>query len=246
MNKISFIFPVYNEEKRLNNIYSFIKWIKTKRIKNFEILIISNGSSDRTNEISKEFSKKFKFLKSFFTQKASRGAAIKIGIKKSKYNLNAICAIDNAWDLNFYLKAFKVIKNSDFHLIYGPKTHLNSKIKRPKIRKIISIICYFYLQILFGNKIDQDTQCIKIFNKKNIKITKYLSDRNLFHDAEFFLLTKLYKINYLSIPVNVKDNKKMVSLKMMLLFMLDALTFRFSYRYNKLNNLFKYLFNLLI
>ena len=239
MKNISFIFPVYNEEKRLHNIFIFIKWIKSKKIKNFEILVVSNGSNDGTNEILKKYSKKIKSLKFINIKNASRGAAVKIGIKKSKYDLNAICAIDNAWDFNFYSKAFNIIKNSDFYLVYGPKTHLNSKIKRPKIRKIISIICSFYLQILFGNKIDQDTQCIKFFNKKKIKIAKYLSERNLFHDAEFFLLTKLYKVNYLSIPVNVKDNKKMVSLKMMLLFMLDALTFRFSYYYNKKNKLIK-------
>ncbi len=239
MNKISFIFPVYNEEKRLNNIYYFINWVKSKKIKKFEILIISNGSTDGTNEILKKLSKKNKYLKFFHIQNASRGAAIKLGIKKSKYDLNAICAIDNAWDLNFYAKAFKIIKNSDFNLIYGPKTHLNSKIKRPGIRKIISIICSFYLQILFGNKIDQDTQCIKFFNKKKIKITKFLSNRNLFHDAEFFILTKLYKVDYLSIPVNVSDNKKMVSLKMMLLFMLDAFTFRFSKQYYKVTHLLR-------
>ena len=36
----------------------------------------------------------------------------------------------NAWDLNFYAKAYKIIKNSDFNLIYGPKTQQNSKINK--------------------------------------------------------------------------------------------------------------------
>ncbi len=239
MNKISFIFPIYNEEKRLHNINYFFDWIKSKKVKKFEILIISNGSTDGTNEILKKLYQRNKYLKVFQIKKASRGSAIKLGIKKSKYDLNAICAIDNAWDLNFYTKAYRIIKNSDFDLIYGPKTHLNSKIKRPGVRKIISIICSFYLQILFGNKIDQDTQCIKFFNKKKIKITKFLSDRNLFHDAEFFILTKLYEVDYLSIPVNVSDNKRMVSLKMMLFFMLDAFTFRFSRQYYRITKLLR-------
>ena len=44
-------------------------------------------------EILKKLSKKNKYLKFFHIQNASRGYSIKLGIKKSKYDLNAICAI---------------------------------------------------------------------------------------------------------------------------------------------------------
>ena len=43
----------------------------------------------------------------------------------------------------------------------------------------------------------------------------------------------MFKVDYLSIPVKVKDNKKMISFKMMLKFMYDALTFRFSKHFKK-------------
>ena len=62
MNKISFIFPVYNEEKRLHNINSFFNWIKSKKVKKFEILIISNGSTDGTIEKLKKLYKKNKYF----------------------------------------------------------------------------------------------------------------------------------------------------------------------------------------
>jgi glycosyltransferase involved in cell wall biosynthesis len=233
MNNVSFIFPVYNEQKRLNNIFSFIKWTKKKKIRNFEILIISNGSNDNTVKILRNYSKKIKYLKYYHINNASRGAAIITGIKKSKFDLNAICAIDNAWDLDFYPQAYKILKTTDFPIVFGPKTHVHSKINRPLVRKIISTVCTLYLKLLFGGKIDQDTQCIKFFNKKKIKVLKYLSERNLFFDAEFFLLIRMLKIRYLSIPVKVKDNKKMISIKMMLKFLYDALTFRYSKNFKK-------------
>ncbi|MDC1155705.1 glycosyltransferase [Candidatus Pelagibacter sp.] len=239
MKNISFIFPVYNEENRLNNIFSFIKWIKKNKIKNYEIVIISNGSIDKTVKILKDYSKKNKLIRYYHISKASRGAAIITGIKKSKFELNAICAIDNAWDLDFYPQAFKILKTTNFAVVFGPKTHIYSKINRPFIRRIISTICTLYLKLLFGDKIDQDTQCIKFFNKKKIKILKYLSKRNLFFDAEFFLLIRMLKIKYLSIPVKVRDNKKMISIKMMLKFLYDALTFRFSSNFRKVISLNK-------
>ena len=233
MKNISFIFPIYNEEKRVKYIFNFISWLKKKKIKNFEIILVSNGSTDNTVLLLRSYAKKIKQLKVYNINKASRGAAIKIGIKKSNYDINAICAIDNAWDLNFYLQSYKVIKNTNFSIIFGPKTHVYSKINRPLIRRLISIICTLYLKLLFGDKIDQDTQCIKLFNKKKIKVINFLSDRNLFFDAEFFLMIRKFKVSYLSIPVKVKDNKKMISLKMMIKFLIDAFTFRFSKNYNK-------------
>ena len=233
MNNISFIFPIYNEEKRVKYILDFISWVKKNKITKYEIILVSNGSNDNTVPLLKSYAKKIKQLKVYDLKKASRGGAIKIGIKKSNYDINAICAIDNAWDLNFYLQSFKVISNTNFSIVFGPKTHIYSKIKRPLIRKLISIICTLYLKLLFGDKIDQDTQCIKLFDKKKIKITNFLSNRNLFFDAEFFLMIRKFKVNYLSIPVKVKDNKKMISFKMMLMFMIDALTFRFSKNYNR-------------
>ena len=50
MNNISFLFPVYNEEKRIKNLKNFILWMKKERIKNCEIVIVSNGSTDNTLE----------------------------------------------------------------------------------------------------------------------------------------------------------------------------------------------------
>tara|TARA_S200000501_G_C20801984_1_gene734486 strand:- start:814 stop:1521 length:708 start_codon:yes stop_codon:yes gene_type:complete len=233
MNNVSFIFPIYNEEKRIKNISFFLSWLKKNKIKNFEIVMVSNGSTDNTIKIIKDYSKKNRNIKYYHIRKASRGAAIIKGIKKSNFDLNAICAIDNAWDLNFYIESFKIIKKANFPIVFGPKTHVFSKVKRPKIRLIISTICTLYLKLLFGSKIDQDTQCIKFFNKKKIKILNYLSNRNLFFDAEFFLLIRAFKVRYSSIPVRVKDSKKLISLKMMLMFMIDAFTFRFSKSYNK-------------
>ena len=169
MKNVSFIFPIYNEEKRIKNIFDFISWLKKNKVRNYEILLISNGSTDNTIPVLKEYSKKYKQIKFFSIKKASRGEAIKVGIKKSLFNINAICAIDNAWDLNFYNQSYKILKRTNFPIIFGPKTHIYSKIKRPIIRRLISVICTLYLKILFGDKIDQDTQCIKLFDKKKNK-----------------------------------------------------------------------------
>jgi len=231
VKKITFLFPLYNEEKRISILSNFLKWIKKNKITRYEILLVSNGSTDKTKEKIYQYQKNYSFIKSFHVPFKSRGRAVKLAIKKSKYNLIAVCAIDNAWDLNFYKEAYKLLNITKYSVIFGPKTHYKSKVRRPRLRKIISLISSTFLKLMFGEVIDQDTQCVKVFKKGDIFFKKLLSDSNFFSDVEFFLFTKLFKLKYLSIPVNVKDNKGKVSLIMMFSFVLNAIKFKFSKNY---------------
>ena len=55
MKNISFLFPLYNEEKRIENISNFLNWIKDNKIDSYEIILISNGSTDVTEKYIYEY-----------------------------------------------------------------------------------------------------------------------------------------------------------------------------------------------
>jgi glycosyltransferase involved in cell wall biosynthesis len=62
---ISIVIPAYNEEKRIGKTLEaygtfFEDKKKNKEIDNFEILIVINGTTDKTEEVVKTFSKKYK------------------------------------------------------------------------------------------------------------------------------------------------------------------------------------------
>ena len=61
MSNISVIIPVYNEA---NTIYSFLLYLHKMNSNNImEFLVIDGGSTDGTQKIISEFSKKMKNLK---------------------------------------------------------------------------------------------------------------------------------------------------------------------------------------
>ena len=58
MKKISIVFPLYNEEKRLGKLFkSLITFIKIKKTKFFEFIFVDDGSSDNTFQKISDFVK---------------------------------------------------------------------------------------------------------------------------------------------------------------------------------------------
>jgi glycosyltransferase involved in cell wall biosynthesis len=65
MNKIAIGLPIYNEEKNLDKV---LKNIIRQKIKSKEVIISDNNSNDKTQEICKKYTKKYKFIK-YYRQK---------------------------------------------------------------------------------------------------------------------------------------------------------------------------------
>ena len=56
INSLSVIFPIFNEELRINNSLNKIKkFIDVSKLKYIEIIFIDDGSTDRTYFIIKNF-----------------------------------------------------------------------------------------------------------------------------------------------------------------------------------------------
>ena len=83
---ISIVIPAYNEEKRIGKILEnyglfFEDKKKKKEIKDFELLVAINGTTDKTEEVVKKFSKKFPEIKYLNFKEGGKGFAIVEGFK---------------------------------------------------------------------------------------------------------------------------------------------------------------------
>lgn len=77
---ISIIIPIYNRENCLNYC---IDSVINQEYKNWELLIIDDGSTDRSSEICKAYSQEDSRIKYFYQQNKGAGAARNLGIEKS-------------------------------------------------------------------------------------------------------------------------------------------------------------------
>lgn len=112
---ISVIVPVYNSEKRLHKC---IDSILGQTYTNFELLLINDGSTDRSGTICDEFAKKDERVKVFHKENRGASSARNEGIDNAKGEY--ICFVDSDdYVSDDYLSAFMVdaLKQDKYTLV---------------------------------------------------------------------------------------------------------------------------------
>ncbi len=161
--KLSVIFPIYNEQKTIEN--TLLEWkqvLDNLEIK-YEIILAEDGSTDNTKEILFKLLSKFKgiFVSNIKEKKRGYANAIRssIAIAKGKYILNIDS--DGQCDPNDFINFW--IKRSllDNGIIIGNRFKRKDSIQRLLMSKFFLILH----RILFFSKVS-DPSCPYIFSKK--------------------------------------------------------------------------------
>lgn len=95
---ISVIIPVYNGEKYINRC---LDSVLNNNFKDFEIIIINDGSKDNSETIIKEYCDKYNFIHYYYQENAGVSAARNKGIDLAKGEYVCFIDIDDAIDSNF-------------------------------------------------------------------------------------------------------------------------------------------------
>lgn len=198
---ISVIVPAYNEEEKLHSSIEVINnYLNGIVGNNFEILIIENGSTDRTPQIAKNLTREYKNIKSFFLPKPSYGEAYRYGILQASSEMVTIYPVDLAFSLDFIGRAYKVIEK--YPIILGVRFHKRSIVERNLIRVIISRVHTILVNIFFNTEYN-DVDCLKAF-RTNIgkELVKRTTANGPFIEVELAYLIDKRGISYYEIPVN--------------------------------------------
>lgn len=164
-NSISIIIPIYNAEKYLEEL---LQSIKKQSYKNYEVLLINDGSSDKSEKICKDFIKKEKGIHTTYYSKENTGVSDTRNFGLEKANNEYICFVDadDVLNENYLL---------DFVATMGVEQN--------------SLVCCDYSEFDEITKINNDVSDIKI-NTKYANKSKY---EVLFSRQGGYLWNKLFK-----------------------------------------------------
>jgi len=208
--RLSIIIPAYNEELRigtsLNNLFQCLDKMK---FKDYEILVIVNGSIDRTFEIAKQF----KCVKAYnHPEKIGKGGAIRVGISLSSASVAiGFLDADESTSPAEFLKLYKALLRYFADCTIASRYVKGAFItKKQPLRRIIFSRCYNWLfaHLLFGLNIS-DTQCgAKVFRKSALDEVKSKFSSDGFEiDLEMLWHFKKNRKKIIEIPIRWKHEK---------------------------------------
>ena len=208
--KISILIPAFNEEENiLLTVKETINVLNTLD-KDYEVIIIDDGSHDNTYNIVKkelgQFNDKVKIEK--YTPNQGKGFAIKYGF--NFVTGDYVLFLDADMDIHpSHIKRFlDLIDKYQADIVIGSKRHKDSKVDYPIIRKIYSTFYYLLIRILFGLPVKDTQTGLKLFRYDVLKncLNKIVVKKYAF-DLEILVLAKKYKSKIIECPIFLKPTR---------------------------------------
>jgi len=155
---LSIIIPAYNEENRLPRTLEQVLEFLNKQNYSFEVLVVENGSSDRTFDVAQEYSQTHSNVIVLKEQQRGKGNAVRRGMLEAKGEYRFICDADLSMPIQEVAK-FIPPQLIDFDIAIGSREALGAvRYNEPSYRhfggRAINLIIRLFILSGF-----QDTQC---------------------------------------------------------------------------------------
>lgn len=199
--KVSVIIPVYNSEKYLKQC---LDSVVNQTLKNIEIIVVNDGSTDNSLQIIQEYVNKYSNVKLINKQNEGCYKARNIGLEVADGEYIAFLDSDDYIESNMYEKLYLKAKQTNADIVSADYYILNDKkLKTVKLSSMIKLLEKTNNTLIGAEKLILDAiHWSRIFKKQMLfeKNIKFHSDIYMADDAFFHIITMLNagKIVYIS------------------------------------------------
>lgn len=192
ISELSVFFPAYNEEKNIEKTVLTAKKVLERNADKWEIVIVDDGSKDKTGKISDQLAKKYKGIKVVHhSPNKGYGGALKTGFETAKYKWVAFADADGQFDFSEITLFIEKQRETDADLVLGIRKHRAD----PLIRKLFTLVWSKVLpRILLGLKVSDYSCGFKLIKKEVFdKVQPLVGEEKV---TQIELLTKAQRLGY--------------------------------------------------
>ncbi len=200
---LSIIIPAHNEETRLPETLGQVFEFAGKQPYSMEVLVVENGSNDKTFQIARGFTDQFPQLKLLQIPQSGKGRAVRQGMLAAQGEYRFMCDVDFSMpvgEINRFLPP--VLQGYDV-AIASREAHGAERIGEPYYRHFVGRIYNGLIRLLALPGL-QDTQC-------GFKCFRGLVAKDLFRrqtrtgwsfDVEILFIARLLGYKVVEIPIS--------------------------------------------
>jgi dolichyl-phosphate beta-glucosyltransferase len=200
--KLSIVIPAYNEENRLPDTLEQVFNFTNSQNYLSEVLVIENGSTDRTFEVAQDFASKNPHWFAFQLAERGKGLAVREGMLRASGKYHFMCDADLSMPIS-EVNRFLPPKLNDFDIAIASREAQDSvRFNEPGYRhwggRGINLL--IRLLVLPGLK---DTQCgFKCFRGQIAKdVFGYQTFSGISFDPEVLFIARLRRYKIVEVPI---------------------------------------------
>lgn len=192
---VSFFCPAYYDQDNLPKLIPVVFDFLKKISKKFEIIIIEDGSPDKTGEVADGLARQYPYIRVVHHPKnMGYGATLREGFLSARYDYVMYTDGDNQYDIREFESHLPLLKDVDILSGYAVKKAVTLR------RKLQSIIYNLFTQLLFWTNL-RDINCSMKIYRKNVLDSIKIKSSSAFIDAEMLIRAKWSNFRIVQFPV---------------------------------------------
>jgi len=195
--ELTLFFPFWNEEKNVRHVVESAIPVMKEVAREWEILIIDDGSSDSTYAIGVELSKKYRNVRAI-THSPNRGygAALRAGFSNAKYKYVVFTDGDRQFDFDEVKKLIAALPGSD--IVIGFRKKRKDSLTRHILMYMLKVWDYIFFRFYF-----KDIDCgFKLFKRQAIDEIMPLRSEGAMITTEILAKATRKKLKIREVEVN--------------------------------------------
>lgn len=162
---LSIVIPAHNEEKRLPPSLGRIHQYLSAQSYTYEVIVVENGSHDRTSEVVREFAVEHPYVQLLEVKTRGKGLAVKAGMLHARGEYRFICDTDLSMPIEEIAK-FLPPAHTHYDVLIGSREGKGARrIGEPEYRHLMGRVLNAIVKLTAVPDFE-DTQCgFKMFTR---------------------------------------------------------------------------------
>jgi len=200
---LSIIVPAYNEEKRLpNSLPKIIEFVQRQDYR-AEVIVVDDGSTDRTTDIVTEFQKEVPFITLLHVEHGGKGHAVKAGMMQARGEYLFLCDSDLSMPIEEVTKFLPPALDGYDVAIASREIEGARRYNEPGYRHLMGRVFNLIVRLLAVHGI-QDTQagfkCFRRAAAQQLFPLQTISGWGF--DVEILFIAQRHSLQIVEVPIN--------------------------------------------